>query len=104
MLISGLGVLEGNSTEPRTTSSHARGTDRGRVHQGLCWRNVNPAPLIMWQSGIQSCLGSCGRGALWRKRTPVSVPPALGVPHVPRRDEGRWPRAAITWESLDEHA
>jgi len=37
--MSELGVLAGNSTEPRPTSVHARRTGRSRVHQGLCWGN-----------------------------------------------------------------
>ena len=32
-----LGVLAGNSTEPRSASIHARGADRSWVYQGLRW-------------------------------------------------------------------
>ena len=32
-----LGVLAGNSTEPRSAGIHARGAGRGWVYQGLRW-------------------------------------------------------------------
>jgi hypothetical protein len=32
-----LGVLAGDSTEPRSASIHARGADRSWVYQGLRW-------------------------------------------------------------------